>query len=761
MADLGFGIQTFTAFGIEGEFTIGAGERKTAAKYLLTKIRPGTDGTWENVLARKMRPWREVFSVGRVTFDELLQRDLDDSRVAMDLIPYLLGSGRNAARFFPPILSIAVPLRPNKTGIEDFYPDRLPDVPEPAARYGHLFRVDPFVSEGNRLPMARFTCNESKLGFVIADGQHRAMAVLAINRILTGTWDRDPYASYYQHLTICEDQVKEIELPVCIVYFPDLTQANSHLRDSGLTLTKVCRDLFLTVNKQAKAVSRSRQLLLDDEDLAARMMRKTLSKMKDRTENEMANARIYSFAFGDADSYLSAQDVSGRLEYSSAMLLHRAHAAICFTNSGNLLLESDRDLTDARSLRSTSRAVELLRGTRFEGFDAIGRNSGRVYPEADVVEIADLLSFVSDTALLALFDEFSPFTAHNAQMLAAKINLNSDSMRSDPVQAKCSSLMFEGSGARGIFDMHVGRVNDAIKEASDRGDSPTSYLQNQEADVKAVQRGLEVWEGRIRRGRALRLLRIRPDASDEDCRAAETITKSIFSATSTQAFQLGFLTGIHGIVRLLTANDSTDYESQISAIKAIAKAWLAGLNRYFDADDGQGVVHVQVTQAMREFKGFKVFDPSEPGLRALLGMSVRELNESQYTFFRYACLEIVHSPKSLRAAIDALRSVNAELAASYCERLSTIAERIVAERKSYIDKGLRSALNSNEAKVELATLVGGAELRGETIEECQRKFEEITKAAVDAKAAQYLRAAVGENLLDSAQLAQSYEAALR
>ena len=49
-------------------------------------------------LASEMRPWREVFNVEELSFDELLQRDLDDSRVAHDLIPYLLGESGSKSK---------------------------------------------------------------------------------------------------------------------------------------------------------------------------------------------------------------------------------------------------------------------------------------------------------------------------------------------------------------------------------------------------------------------------------------------------------------------------------------------------------------------------------------------------------------------------------------------------------------------------------------------------------------------------------------
>ena len=91
-------------FGLHGEFTVGRGSKQLRAVYIETKIRPGSEGVWDNVLASQLVPWREIFDIEKVTFDELLQRDLNDSRVAHDLIPYLIGENSSAARFFPPIL---------------------------------------------------------------------------------------------------------------------------------------------------------------------------------------------------------------------------------------------------------------------------------------------------------------------------------------------------------------------------------------------------------------------------------------------------------------------------------------------------------------------------------------------------------------------------------------------------------------------------------------------------------------------------------
>ncbi|MEB3290025.1 MAG: hypothetical protein VKI82_08915, partial [Leptolyngbya sp.] len=74
-------------YGSYGEFTVGSGANQIRAQFILSKMKPGLEGSWENLLASQMVPWREIFKIEELTFDELLQRDLDDSRVAHDLIP--------------------------------------------------------------------------------------------------------------------------------------------------------------------------------------------------------------------------------------------------------------------------------------------------------------------------------------------------------------------------------------------------------------------------------------------------------------------------------------------------------------------------------------------------------------------------------------------------------------------------------------------------------------------------------------------------
>ena len=93
-----------------------------------------------------MAPWREIFKIEELSFDELIQRDLDDSRVAHDLIPYLLGETGQHARFFPPVLAVLVPKREGRSGIAPRYP--APTVDGERISFGDLFDFQKAVIDG-------------------------------------------------------------------------------------------------------------------------------------------------------------------------------------------------------------------------------------------------------------------------------------------------------------------------------------------------------------------------------------------------------------------------------------------------------------------------------------------------------------------------------------------------------------------------------------------------------------------------------------
>ena len=180
-----FGARLIDVFGTYGDFFL-AGEDQVKAKYILTKIKPGTDGNWDNILASHLRPWRDVFPVEKLTFDELIQRDLDDSRVAHELIPYLVSNKSSAAKFFPPILVVLAPKDKSNIGIANVYPEAKEEGAK--IEFGDFASFEPVEWDVDNKkvtsPLGKLSFNPQRSSFVIVDGQHRAMAILALHKQL-------------------------------------------------------------------------------------------------------------------------------------------------------------------------------------------------------------------------------------------------------------------------------------------------------------------------------------------------------------------------------------------------------------------------------------------------------------------------------------------------------------------------------------------------------------------------------------------------
>ncbi|MBD2255307.1 DNA sulfur modification protein DndB [Nostoc parmelioides] len=745
-----FGVQKSPVYGTYGEFTVGSDGDRVRAQFLLTKMKPGSEGTWENELASQMVPWREVFDIEELTFDELLQRDLDDSRVAHDLIPYLLGEKEASARFFPPILAVLVPKNNNYTGIQPYYPE--PKIlTEEAITFGDLFDFNKIKLEERVTPIGEIKYNRQRTAFVIADGQHRAMAILALHRQINKSWGADRYASFYNHISLNAEQIKHIELPVCIIFLPDLHEANQEYIQKGIDLKRVCREIFLVVNKTAKRVSQSRELLLDDEDFAARMMRTTLSKLKGRGEESSSIARIYSFAFGDSESDLGKQVVSGQLQYSSAVALYKMHAAVAFGNPDAFNFDEPSNITDGRSIKNTARPVEILRGTLLEKWQSLSRTSAKYYPPSEVELAVDLLATISDIALIKLFDRFKPFTVQNAEMRALRTRLLDSDARADLIQSKCYSLMFEGSGVRNVFEEHRQRLLDRHKDLTDEGKSVGDYITNQLNDANAVVKALDKREDEIKKLRAAQLFNIdykkffSIEGNDEDIKELLMRSKSIFDTISTQAFQLGYLMTIHSVVELIL-EPNTSYDNRIKHIKFISNLYIDALNIFFSSNSD--VEHYTLNGLVNESR-IKVFDTNNLGLRKLLILSgVKELNERQWVFFRYAILEIVHSKYAYKAIYDRLnRDADSTISDAYKYKLPSLIKSVLKLREEYILKAIQAGLNSSDFKREIDLIK--AECRGQgrsenEIEEIVKEKEIQTGKDIRDKCEDNIKASLGE-----------------
>ena len=748
-----FSVAKNPIFGSFGEFTIGDGSNTLRARYLLTKIRPGNDGTWECELASQMKPWREVFNLEQLSSDELLQRELDDSRVAHDLIPYLLGESGNRAKFFPPILAVIVPRKQVGSGIEGFYPAREAQGAS-VEHYGNLFDFERIEWGGELTPLARLNYNRQRAAFIIVDGQHRAMAVLALHRQLNQNWGDNAFASYYEHIKVTPEQVKSIELPTCIIYFPELHDGNPLPREQGINLNSVCREVFLVVNRSAKRVSAVRESLLDDEDIAARLMRRTLSTLKNRGEEQGDLARIYSISYGDSDTEAEEKEVASRqLEYSSAIAIHKIHSAIAFGVNEGFKLKNPQDISERCKTKNINRPPEILLGTSVEDYRILARHSGKTLPTAEVDVVVEKLGNLADAALVRLFDQFRPFQVHNAELRKLRLRLSDVHLDAQSEQKKAYTLIFDGSEGRNVFESHFRRLSEERYECEREGQTVPQHILNQIDFCRSVKQELGEHEREFQRRRACNFFGINRtlfDSADhrEDRAFLSDKARKLFLTVSTQAFQLGYAMAIFTVVEELKRGrpDASPllYHDRLKLVEFVTEAYLAALNTYFSPKDD--TVHQGLAGYICEPRA-SVFDANSQGLRGLLAMSVNELNERQWRFFRYAILDIVHSPFGWHAAQEKMKQMDCEWALTwYKESIPKLVEGILSERAKYVEDALEAGIKSRD--FELLKMRTESEARDvgkseERIRQLVEKLQHSHRTAAKQNALGHLKASLG------------------
>jgi hypothetical protein len=246
-----------------------------AVSYLMTNARLGTEDTPDEELrlARALRPVREVLNTDSMTFSQLLQRDLDDYRVATELVPYILREDAETPAFFPPILAVLLPFAGPRESAQ-FPPQEPPQdiddggLPLRQTAYGNAF-AERRLLEGDSLSPINYgqlLWNEEQARVVVLDGQHRAMALLAIQRTVWNSWDDSARGARYRHfyerrvralLETSSISLSQIRFPVTVCWFPeDSAESN-----------RSARQLFVDVNREARPPSQDRVVLLNDANL--------------------------------------------------------------------------------------------------------------------------------------------------------------------------------------------------------------------------------------------------------------------------------------------------------------------------------------------------------------------------------------------------------------------------------------------------------------------------------------------------------------
>ena len=477
--------------GSVGSFKVGNTSKIASleVKYILTHVGLNFEGGQDEKLLRELAPVREIFDFRSLDFDEIMQRDIDDSRVSADLIPYILDdSSKDLIKFFPPIVVMVLPIEDDRNKPADFYPkvekteeERQNDpsgvidwqVIQSGNKGKEVFRFEQPILEGDpqQHDLVSLNVNTSKCRLVIVDGQHRAMALLAIYRNLKDDWSdsrRKPFESYYQEWTpdfIKKFNLKEISLPMIVCTVPELDRTYGD-EGGNYDLKKASRSIFLTLNKHARKVSRSRNLLLNDSDLVSSFMRHVLSKIKNEDKNYLAESSI--------EIHNVELDQAGdKTTISSPMAL--TGVSHLYYLIEHLLLDSG-DVNGVRkregrfSTRSTgeyfTNALERLDCENLLGSVASNSITRNIFSVNDAEVLTDQFMKRYGSNILKAYSQFAPFES----FARATQNTKNETLKHADVHIK--PMLFDGQGIARVFDEHRKSLEHRISEGYFKHDVP-------------------------------------------------------------------------------------------------------------------------------------------------------------------------------------------------------------------------------------------------------------------------------------------------
>ena len=651
--------------GSTGSFRVGArgGTNSTIeVKYFLTHVSLDFEKGASGQVLSQLAPVRELFETEQLEFDEIMQRDIDDARVSSELVPYLLDStSRDMVKLFPPIVVVVLPIMPQQNRPADKYP--LVTVETTKSAEGHdekrtrsgavgseVFEfVQPFL-DGKTInhDLNRLKLNTSRARLVIVDGQHRAMALLALYRNLMQDWAnerRAPYKDFYEEWTpayIQQFELDEISLPVMFCTFPEIDETYS----GDFDLKQASRSIFLTLNKTARKVSESRNRLLDDNDLIALLLRSTLSGIKNRDTRSTGSLRIFNVELDQS---------SDRIKIESAIAITGVNHIYYITE--HLLLNRSTDVNGI-----SSRAGKYYKRTDLEAYGAYRRLDGRNILGATLADASDRTYFSREVGkklagqyeerfgaiVQEFFVNFSPIESHCRASLTLEQELQAQQNR------KLRPILFEGQGMNRVFNAHREILKEKLKSKA---------FGSQATKVEEIIRNLDATAALIRQAidhfkieRAANFLdsvsdkhKIREGAQIHP-KIVGFISDLFDNVFSSVAFQTAGIAGFFGAVeRAQTLNQ----EQSIAPLDIVAefKSYLDSLHAFFVPKSSaqlRWMIEVFLGKPEGELKDWKITKTPNT-FREIVYPG--EMQPDQWPKYRYMMLELWRPANSTLANV--------------------------------------------------------------------------------------------------------------
>ncbi len=627
---------TINVQGVLGTFKVPHAD--LTVEYVLTYASLDGGNTANGQLLDLLVPVREVFHLEDLDFDHLLQRDLDDFRVSEEMVPYLLGQTSSDPRFFPPIVAVIVPM--SGANMEELYPqckqdsENDGDILLRVFNYGNVFSVKREKGKDGQLAQSPvdICIHPTQAKLAIVDGQHRAMAMLAAYRSASNKWSGNEFKHFYKEVNLDISELRHIHLPVCIAYFPELTQGSSTTTMSNLT--KACRKFFLDVNRNARHPSEARQILLDDTDLVACFTRHLFNMVKKNTKT--GTLRLYHTEYDNPHN---------RVPIFRPFALTDVYTL--FSTVRSVLLTSDRSVRNPMAPPSSGkpqnnqrlqRELELenvLTENDKEQLDIkITNIKQNAYPRSAEEKLRQCFEETWGQVIVNSLNKLYPFSIH----IEAVDTILKNHAPYTGVNQIAHTALVQGQGLRHTLNQQQQRDKELRQDGK-------------ESDAEKAWKSLRSIEEDFEKYRAKLYLKLTREPDPEEI----SMVKRLFECFRSNAFQNGLFMTFACLKDRISIEDPSEFLQFVDR-------WIQRVNRKFGKSKGVRDV---------------LFDYSNPKSLRCIYKPRGGLTPSDWVFFRYLILELLSVKSGKECAI-----INPAKAGWRAELYKTLYDRKERELRS-------------------------------------------------------------------------------
>ncbi|WP_324288926.1 hypothetical protein [Pseudomonas sp. SL4(2022)] len=458
------------------------------------------------------------------------------------------------------------------------------------------------------------------------------MALLALYRNLKGAWgqaERQPYKHYYEvwpESVIKKFDTRSIQLPVMLCTFPDLDENNQ----GDIDVVRAARRIFLTLNKNARKVSDSRNKLLDDQDLASECLRETLSIIKCADTRSSSSLRIYNVELDQRDR----STISNPLAITSVAHLYYICERVLFFS--DRLTGIQKNLIRMGARKDASTAIERLQLKDILSQQEQQETKRDNYSDKVSIAFKDSWRKIFAPIVNVLLSELHPFKSHEIAVLEQSTWLDRQAG-----SAALKSMLFDGQGTSRTFEDFESNLSQKIKDDPSDWDAPEieatrntidALNEQRKSVIKTLKdkRSVIFYDG-LRGGEFKALLKSNPSQLQLQ-KLTDELIERVFS---TVAFQAALV---------MTFIDSTEAAVEGGSVESqdnLFNEYVGQLNKFFTP-----IKDADVTRLADVFMGKLILQdgvltlaPTNTSFRDIVHPGL-EMQPDEWPRYRYLILEI-------------------------------------------------------------------------------------------------------------------------